>query len=161
MRSRTEARWAAFMDELNWDWEYEPFDLNGYIPDFALNLRFGQTIIEIKGSVEDVTLAKSKLECSGWSREALIVSRKPGVLYGPVWCVADLMTQDPSGDVFRWNKAILHTCLACGDVTYVADCGSWMCRMCGHNDGDNHLGPFSPEKAWAAASNRVQWRAPE
>jgi len=26
-RSRTEARWAAFFDELGWPWEYEPHDL--------------------------------------------------------------------------------------------------------------------------------------
>jgi hypothetical protein len=29
MRSRLEARWAAFFDELGWPWEYEPVDLAG------------------------------------------------------------------------------------------------------------------------------------
>ncbi len=37
-RSRIEARWAAFFDLANWPWEYEPFDLEGYIPDFVLLL---------------------------------------------------------------------------------------------------------------------------
>ncbi len=36
MRSRLEATWAAFFDLLGWSWEYEPFDLNGYIPDFFI-----------------------------------------------------------------------------------------------------------------------------
>jgi hypothetical protein len=35
-RSRLEARWAAFFDLLGWEHEYEPFELNGWIPDFLL-----------------------------------------------------------------------------------------------------------------------------
>ena len=35
-RSRLEARWAAFFDILGWDWVYEPFDLDGWFPDFLL-----------------------------------------------------------------------------------------------------------------------------
>ncbi len=35
-RSRLEARWAAFFDLVGWRWEYEPFDLPGWIPDFLL-----------------------------------------------------------------------------------------------------------------------------
>ena len=40
MRSRLEAKWAYFMDGLGWKWEYEPIDLNGWIPDF-LDFRRG------------------------------------------------------------------------------------------------------------------------
>lgn len=35
-RSRLEARYAAFFDLVKWKWEYEPFDLNGWTPDFRL-----------------------------------------------------------------------------------------------------------------------------
>ena len=35
-RSRLEARWATFFDLLGWKYEYEPFDLDGWIPDFVL-----------------------------------------------------------------------------------------------------------------------------
>ncbi len=35
-RSRLEARWAAFFDLEGWDWEYEPVDLKGWIPDFII-----------------------------------------------------------------------------------------------------------------------------
>jgi hypothetical protein len=35
-RSRLEARWACFFDLLGWKYEYEPFDLEGWIPDFLL-----------------------------------------------------------------------------------------------------------------------------
>lgn len=35
-RSRLEARWAAFMDLIEWSWVYEPLDAAGYIPDFLV-----------------------------------------------------------------------------------------------------------------------------
>lgn len=38
-RSRLEARWAVFFDQLGWSWEYEPEGYtvsNGYLPDFQI-----------------------------------------------------------------------------------------------------------------------------
>ncbi len=35
-RSRLESRWAAFFDLVGWAWEYEPFDLIGWTPDFLV-----------------------------------------------------------------------------------------------------------------------------
>ena len=35
-RSLLEARWAYFFDKLGWTWQYEPFEMDGYIPDFML-----------------------------------------------------------------------------------------------------------------------------
>jgi len=37
-RSRLEARWASFFDQLGWRHEYEPFDLGAWSPDFGLPL---------------------------------------------------------------------------------------------------------------------------
>lgn len=52
-RSRTEARWAAFLDSLNSDWEYEPQPVSGWMPDFGLR-RKGEPFcyLEVKGSPE-------------------------------------------------------------------------------------------------------------
>jgi hypothetical protein len=36
MRSLLEARWASFFTELGWAWEYEIFELEGFIPDFLV-----------------------------------------------------------------------------------------------------------------------------
>lgn len=36
-RSRLEARWAAFFDLAGWEWEYEPFDFDGWTPDFRVS----------------------------------------------------------------------------------------------------------------------------
>ena len=38
MRSRLEATWAAFFDLMGWQWSYEPIDLDGWTPNFALEL---------------------------------------------------------------------------------------------------------------------------
>jgi hypothetical protein len=82
-RSRLEARWAAFFDLLKWDTHYEPFDLDGYIPDFVVHGRtwVGEKIpilIEIKpvsGETDPLfTATAQKIARSGWRHEALIVS---------------------------------------------------------------------------------------
>lgn len=76
-RSRLEAKWAAFFDLLGWNWEYEPIDLNGYIPDFVLGFA-SPMIVEVKpllGNPSDwdhkptVEAALAKVSTSGWSGE--------------------------------------------------------------------------------------------
>jgi hypothetical protein len=48
MRSRLEARWAAFFDVVGWRWEYEPPERGGWIPDFLL-IGAKQTVaVEVK-----------------------------------------------------------------------------------------------------------------
>lgn len=39
MRSRLEARWAAFFDFYQLKWQYEPFDCDGWIPDFLVETK--------------------------------------------------------------------------------------------------------------------------
>lgn len=55
-RSRTEARWAAFFDEVKLDWQYEPYDLSGWIPDFAIQDGVTERLAEVKpaGSFEEL-----------------------------------------------------------------------------------------------------------
>jgi len=47
-RSRLEARWAAFFDLAGWEWTYEPFDLEGWAPDFALHMPQANVLVEVK-----------------------------------------------------------------------------------------------------------------
>lgn len=42
-RSRLEARYAAFFDLAGWAWEYEPFDLPGWVPDFLVTFPCGHS----------------------------------------------------------------------------------------------------------------------
>jgi hypothetical protein len=46
-RSRLEARWAAFFHQLGWQYIYEPFDADHYIPDFIIHGE-GPLLVEIK-----------------------------------------------------------------------------------------------------------------
>lgn len=47
-RSRLEARWAAFFDLCGWRWDYEPFDLDGWAPDFLIRLDITTVLAEVK-----------------------------------------------------------------------------------------------------------------
>lgn len=80
-RSRLEAIWATFFDLLKWDWEYEPFDLKGYIPDFILTFDDKdktQVLVEVKGELNYDNLKNhyEKIQKSGWEGDAIIVGAK-------------------------------------------------------------------------------------
>lgn len=47
-RSRLEARWAAFFDLAGIKWDYEPFDLDGWAPDFMLRWTGQNILVEVK-----------------------------------------------------------------------------------------------------------------
>ena len=78
-RSRIEAQWAYIFEALKWKWEYEPIDLNGYIPDFIITFpKNVQVLIEVKGdtNIWDTavyTLHAEKILKSGWKKNYLIV----------------------------------------------------------------------------------------
>jgi hypothetical protein len=166
-RSRSEARWAAFFDELGWPWSYEPVDLDGYIPDFALPFDAGTLLVEVKGAadtLDELLKHERKIERSGWDREALIVGAMP-------W---DVDSAQPllgwfgereriAGSLeYSWGDARLFECISCGRASLLAACGSWRCRVCGEGIGNEHVGAVLSTVAakWATASNRVQWKGP-
>jgi hypothetical protein len=83
-RSRLEARWAATFDLLDWQYEYEPVDLDGYIPDFMLldpsrNGRVGPTLVEVKPAftILEMRPAAAKIDAAGWEGDALILGATP------------------------------------------------------------------------------------
>lgn len=149
-RSRLEARYAAFFDEVEWPWQYEPIDLSGYVPDFILGLESGDVLFEVKGSVEDEAVAKSKIEASGWTGEAVVAS---GDIVGSR--IGTMLSGSHIG--FEWGDADLFFCISCGRVSLHSSDASWHCRRCGESEG--HVGVFNALPAWVAAGNRVQWRA--
>lgn len=80
MRSRVEARWAAWFDEQGWSWVYEPFDLRRYIPDFLVTRAREQVLVEIKGDVtrfEELAGHRSKIDHSGWDGTVLLLGAAP------------------------------------------------------------------------------------
>lgn len=90
-RSRLEAKWAAFFDLMGWHWEYEPLDLDGYIPDFVIDSphESGKTfkrLIEVKPALKlvDYEPAQKKIETSGWTGSAACVGATIGEVCGSV-----------------------------------------------------------------------------
>ncbi len=49
-RSRLEATYAAFFDLVGWRWDYEPVDLDGWIPDFWIRIPCGHSECGGEGS---------------------------------------------------------------------------------------------------------------
>jgi hypothetical protein len=82
MRSRTEARYAAAMDYMGSEWEYEPqafASVDGqYLPDFRVD---GRVWIEIKGPpifTADATADVAERTILGlWNRMAIILESLP------------------------------------------------------------------------------------
>lgn len=170
-RSRLEARWAAFFDLLRWPWDYEPIDLDGYIPDFLIGPS-RKLLIEVKGSSDDYTVAIEKLERSGWTGEFLLVSSS--LVYE---C-------DESRDDYPVLVPGVSGNVADGEAVVYGDFGSPLClernkagaydlRMYGSSDYDpilfggtgysrDRLDPQDAEavRLWREAGNRVQWRSP-
>ena len=84
-RSRLEARWAVFFEELGLRWEYEPEgfalgDAGWYLPDFYLPDLSGGVFVEVKPSHNDDDIeAKAKIEalCAMTKKFTLLASGAP------------------------------------------------------------------------------------
>ncbi len=148
-RSRLEARYAAFFTEIGWRFQYEPMDLDGYIPDFLVYFTQRPLLFEVKGFDEELQVAQFKIDLSGWTGDSLIAC---GEVTGQT--VGYIHLQDPH--VVTWEEADLFFCINCGGVAVAPGGGDWRCRHCGANEG--HVGSFDPTEAWARSGNRVQWR---
>jgi hypothetical protein len=80
-RSRGEARWAAMFHQLGWQHTYEPFDGDGYIPDFQVYadrtfLVEVKSISEFKGLFDVLGKVARGLE-NHWPGEVLVVGVSP------------------------------------------------------------------------------------
>lgn len=141
-RSRLEARWAAFFDQCGLTWGYEPIDLNGYIPDFLVELPHARILFEVKPGLDvgDLRAACPKIEASGWRRMAWIGGALGDVLIrslaaGPCGpCIAEILHAD--------SPALPVSECRCSDLGW-EDLDSF--RVC-------------PSR-WREAGNRVQWNA--
>jgi hypothetical protein len=176
-RSLVEARWASFFDVLGWPWEYEPFELKGYIPDFALKFH-KPILVEVKSELEPKKLKthRAKIDASGWNDEYLIVGASlfrseyssagnVGVSVG--WLGSSANPNPVPGEFDGLDNAILCRCGDSDLFTINQASMEYWCRRHGdsHPNRSNHwkdLDPVSLEDAthlWRFASNRVQWKA--
>jgi len=82
-RSRLEARWAAFFDLCAWDWTYEPVDLEGWVPDFAIFTKMATVYSEVKPVLVDdgpIDLEFEKAERHSGAVPVLLCGVRPSVV---------------------------------------------------------------------------------
>lgn len=162
-RSRIEAQWAEMFTKLGWDWEYEPFDLKGYIPDFIIKFPYKHVLVEVKGdtNMENIEQYAEKIIKSGWDGEFILVCSVLGEdkdnnnsiyigLLGSscvshLWCEVDFdedgnpISQPLYPTVKNNDYAMLTTCDDCEQYTINHEFYGWNCRNCGSGYSNKSL----------------------
>ena len=180
-RSRLEAKWAAFFSGMGWDWEYEPCDFGGWIPDFFISGTKGGMYVEVKPFCDSVPdEVTRKIVQSGVDKEVLIVG-----ISNPVWterCRGDSdglyqigwMLDDfsiASRDTYL-DRALLGVSNPWRSIDATGwDIGGWeqsfRGRLNGEYDGHQLVLDFegrsvfskqAARRVWNQATNEVQWR---
>ena len=83
-RSRLEARYAAFFDDLELEWAYEPLELSGWIPDFSLVSMSGRyELVEIKPAhtLRELSEFFTKIEQSGTREQVVLYGLNPLIFW--------------------------------------------------------------------------------
>lgn len=163
-RSRLEARWAAFFDLVRWNWQYEPLDLNGYIPDFILQF-YKPLLVEVKPELCQSGLFQHthKIEASGWNGRAMVLPAAPGFSGSDAgWdcCIGILSQEDPNGGMC-WSDANFHKCCHCGNYSVHHALFGWICEVSGCYEGDHFLGRVELsnfQRMWNQAGSVVRWK---
>ena len=159
-RSRLEAKWAAFFDLAQWRWDYEPIDLNGWIPDFQIINKLNKAIlVEVKPITELVKEFTDKIDKANQNQyEVLLLGTTlPKELYNTYigWlCEIDGWWARAPFCFYSKTPNLL-------DFTH--ESGSFSGRISGNYDGGNY--GIDDERAsaraeifWAIASNNTQWK---
>lgn len=179
-RSRLEAKWAYFFDLIGWPYQYEPFELDGYIPDFVLTFS-NPVLVEVKPvcSISEVAEKCEKPIITAWNenRRILIVGGnirheqqhpKTGarsVGFNAGWFALGQDEIDLDNNV---SPAPFMRCQHCkGFSTYPTD-GIRSCFRCGHmvhcHDAESSLFANGDHikllNLWQRACNAVQYNKP-
>lgn len=125
-RSRLEARWAAFFDQLGWSYLYEPIDLEGYIPDFILEFP-EPLLVEVKPVLkfDEFDQHTKKIDQSGWDKDSLIVGAKIFIetCWGTDHPTLGLMTQN-----YQIVECSNRECVFYGEIA--SGNGTGKCQSC-------------------------------
>lgn len=181
--SRTEARWAAFLDRLGVDWSYHPFDLDGWFPDFLLTFpavqysnEDGETAVttkrkflaEVKPITEfDPTTAEKML--AAHQGAMILLGSEPaanedGDNLRIGWWVDDFPDEEDFED--SWDdtteipgdEVILGRCSTCDQMSPCSAVHSYHCRRCRSNPGHPVEEPDEWKALWAEAGNITKYR---
>jgi len=184
-RSRLEARWAAFFDLVDWDWEYEPLDLPGWIPDFIIFCPGGywtygecphklpkkNIFVEVKpiddfDDFEDRQKVFNALKQSKYSGTEVLVLGYRIIEYGPCvskigWLMDFMLPSEEARYDYGFDGA--HIALYNnGSWGLEAECGSFTNRITGRRDcdkpGRRWESQYDLDTLWAKAGNEVQYK---
>jgi hypothetical protein len=173
-RSRLEARWAAFFTNIGWQTTYEPFDGDGYIPDFLVHgerpllveIKPAVSLVDFQSPIEKVTRGLA----AHWTGDILIVGADPlPDLHSKAWAnqfpVAGLLGEYGYGkdqDEWWFENALWSDCEKCHKPAVWHDYGLYATRPCHRDSRGDHSGWLSTSRvvkdAWATACNEVKWR---
>lgn len=180
-RSRLEAKWACFFTILGWEFQYEPFDLSGWIPDFVLKGKKQNTLVEIKPFFDEKEFAphldkifNALFKATSPLQEVLLLGAsldesefdhdytRLGWLFG-----AELQSENLPPSIkdyyYDTNEAAINAYRDSYGVYGFFDIyGSWVDRMTDEYDGDTMLAPGNHQtflEVWDECTNRVQWQS--
>jgi hypothetical protein len=91
-RSRLEATWAAFFDLLRIEWDYEPIEFEGWIPDFSITDQYGNIFyVEVKPaySIEDFMKHKKVVFALKSDMKIILLGNNPFRVVDELWDVED------------------------------------------------------------------------
>jgi len=164
MRSRLEARWAAFFTNCGWRWTYEPFDAAGWAPDFVIHLPAGDVYVEVKPmftpKVRETFISVAE-PLVGQEHRAILVSDH--IHFEPGDFGDAMIGMGIGRGAFVGGDDIAIGCCTASEMPCLgmspanADYACWVCGQ--HEKQHAH----SPQEAgigekWADACNRTQWR---
>jgi hypothetical protein len=169
-RSRLEARWAAFFDEIGWRWSYEPFDAAGYIPDFLIH-GARPMLVEVKPfhhyeQWEPVIERVRSALVGSWLEDILYLGVEPNVALHPqtVWEGVPALGLLDEGEAqwygpHEWALGGAHFghCATCGTKAVLHSTQSFTHRPCDHYHGGHTPPGWDWRQAWAGATNAVKW----
>lgn len=172
-KSRLEARWAAFFDLMGWQWTYEPYDLDGWIPDFQVGTV--GTLVEVKpfNTNEEWMPVARKIEMASFARgsvtKILLLGASPYNF--EQWKTAiglsmRVWPQEIDGQIDSCvDKAVAGPLWGNGPVVCQECYLDWRCLISGIHHGSAHCvytrGQGNTDfvwEAWRKASNATQWR---
>jgi hypothetical protein len=184
-RSRLEAKWAAFFDLCGWRWEYEPFDFEGWVPDFLIKGSDKNLLVEVKPySWTNDDTHSCNLVCESDVLGKLFRANREEVLLlgayplgGERWLGSRLgiFVNSPDCEELMGSEYVVAKPNSGGISGYIdftvlnfgqshkydvsADHGFYTLRLGGEYAGDHFLNPVGGDevtKLWREASNRVQ-----
>ena len=109
-RSRLEAKYATFFELLEFKWQYEPVDLNGWIPDFILYGEGGREVfVEIKPETDREKLQETFSKINKSLAVGNVCVLTPGFfckypdIEGP-FCLGYIRTTLMPDDSYFWDE---------------------------------------------------------